>query len=202
MKKNCITWKRTPCGSICEVLCPVILMFILVYARTQVDPVDQEDFSLYSLRRPFYPVAKPEIGNKFAVSIADQERQLNEYRDFFQYMDGYNVNLTVPVNVTQTVEIIAEVAADVTGVPSIATLVPDVKNDIRLLTNLTNVIMQTPIANFNENIAWDSFKNLIAALGLGEIIDVDAIQEFSEQIEETLENPQTLIADVTGVNIT
>ena len=56
-------------------------------------------------------------------------------------MDGYNVNLTVPVNVTQTVEIIAEVAADVTGVPSIATLVPDVKNDIRLLTNLTNVIM-------------------------------------------------------------
>ena len=100
MKKNCITWKRTPCGSICEIICPVILMFILVYARTQVDPVEQDDFSLYSLRRPFYPVAKPEIGNKFAVSIADQERQLNEYRDFFEYMDGYNVNLTVPVNVT------------------------------------------------------------------------------------------------------
>ena len=202
MKKNCITWKRTPCGSICEILCPVILMFILVYARTQVDPVDQEDFSLYSLRRPFYPVAKPEIGNKFAVSIADQERQLNEYRDFFEYMDGYNVNLTVPVNVTQTVEIIAEVAADVTGVPSIATLVPDIKNDIRLLTNVTNLIMQTPIANFNDRIAWDSFKQLISALGLDGIIDVDAIQAFSEQIEETIENPQTLLADVTGVNIT
>ena len=94
-------------------------------------------------------------------------------------MDGYNVNLTVPVNVTQTVEIIAEVAADVTGVPSFATLVPDIKNDIRLLTNLTNVIMQTPIANFNENIAWDSFKSLIAALGLENVIDVDAIQELS-----------------------
>lgn len=94
-------------------------------------------------------------------------------------MDGYNVNLTVPVNVTQTVEIIAEVAADVTGVPSFATLVPDIKNDIRSLTNLTNVIMQTPIANFNENLAWDSFKNLIAALGLADIIDVDAIQAFS-----------------------
>ena len=94
-------------------------------------------------------------------------------------MDGYNVNLTVPVNVTQTVEIIAEVAADVTGVPSFATLVPDIKNDIRSLTNLTNVIMQTPIANFNENLAWDSFKRLIAALGLADIIDVDAIQAFS-----------------------
>ena len=141
MKKNCITWKRTPCGSICEILCPVLLMFILVYARTQVDPVEQDDFSLYSLRRPFYPVAKPEIGNKFAVSIADQDRQLKDYREFFDYMDGYNVNLTVPVNVTQTVEIIAEVAADVTGVPSFATLVPDIKNDIRALTNITNVIM-------------------------------------------------------------
>ena len=116
-------------------------MFILVYARTQVDPVEQDDFSLYSLRRPFYPVAKPEIGNKFAVSIADQDRQLKDYREFFDYMDGYNVNLTVPVNVTQTVEIIAEVAADVTGVPSFATLVPDIKNDIRALTNITNVIM-------------------------------------------------------------
>ena len=186
MKKNCITWKRTPCGSCCEIICPVILMFILVYARTQVDPVDQDDFSLYSLRRPFYPVAKPEIGNKFAVSIADQERQLNEYRDFFEYMDGYNVNLTVPVNVTQTVEIIAEVAADITGVPSFATLITDIKDDIRTVTNITNLIAQQPIANFNDYIAWDAIKLLMEALGLENIIDVDAIKEFSEQIQEQI----------------
>lgn len=30
MKKNWINWKRTPCGSIAEILCPLILIGILV----------------------------------------------------------------------------------------------------------------------------------------------------------------------------
>ena len=74
MKKNCINWKRTPCGSICEILCPVLLMLILVFGRSQIDPVTFEDWSLYSLRRPFYPIAKPEVGlnGDFALSLADQ----------------------------------------------------------------------------------------------------------------------------------
>lgn len=109
MKKNCINWKRTPCGSICEIICPVLLMLILVYARSQVDPVTNDDFSLYSLRRPFYPIAKPELSNKFVVSLADQQRQLDNYRPFFEYMDAVNVNMTVPVNITQTVEVLATV---------------------------------------------------------------------------------------------
>ena len=71
MKKNFINWKRTPCGSICEIICPVLLMLILVYARSQIDPVSNGEYSLYSLRRPFYPIAKPEIDNKFSVMIAD-----------------------------------------------------------------------------------------------------------------------------------
>ena len=61
MKKNYINWKRTCCGSICEIVCPLMLMLILVYARTQVDVVYNDDYSLYSARRPFYPVAKPEL---------------------------------------------------------------------------------------------------------------------------------------------
>lgn len=40
MKKNLINWKRTPCGSCCEIVCPLLLMMILVYARSQIDPVD------------------------------------------------------------------------------------------------------------------------------------------------------------------
>lgn len=71
MKKNCINWKRTPCGSIFEIVCPIMLMLILVYARSRIETVDQDDFSLYSLRRPFYPIAKPEIDKKFAFSISD-----------------------------------------------------------------------------------------------------------------------------------
>jgi len=94
MKKNFINWKRTPCGSICEIICPIMLMLILVYARSQIDPVEQENYSLYSLRRPFYPIAKPELNNKFVVSIPDQLRMLDEYRDFFDYMDVQNINVT------------------------------------------------------------------------------------------------------------
>ena len=71
MKKNYINWKRTPCGSIFEILLPVLLLLVLVYARSVVHPVKLDGYSLYSLRRAFYPIAKPEIGNRFAVSLAD-----------------------------------------------------------------------------------------------------------------------------------
>ncbi len=36
MKKNAINWRRTIVGSAFEILCPVLLMFLLVYIRTQV----------------------------------------------------------------------------------------------------------------------------------------------------------------------
>ncbi len=71
MKKNFINWKRTPCGSICEILCPVMLMLILWYARTKSDPDQFADSSYYTLRRPIYPIAKPELGNRFMVSMTD-----------------------------------------------------------------------------------------------------------------------------------
>jgi len=45
MKKNFINWKRTPCGSICEILCPIILMFILWYARTKSNATQFSDSS-------------------------------------------------------------------------------------------------------------------------------------------------------------
>ena len=94
MKKNYINWKRTPCGSICEIVCPILLMLILVYARSQISPSFNEDYSLYSLRRPIYPVSKPEIDDKFDVALLDQWRQLDNYRDFFGYMDVVNFNDT------------------------------------------------------------------------------------------------------------
>lgn len=157
MKKNCINWKRTPCGSICEILCPIILMMILVYARTQVDPVSHDDFSLYSLRRPFYPIAKPELGNKFVISVADQERQLENYRPFFEYMDAVNVNTTVQLNITQATEVLATV----TGQPNVLQLVTGVKEDIRVLTNLTRLVEQTPLYNITQKINWQALEELV-----------------------------------------
>jgi len=34
MKKNAINWRRTLVGSLMELICPIVLMMILVYART------------------------------------------------------------------------------------------------------------------------------------------------------------------------
>ena len=168
MKKNWINWKRTPCGSILEIICPIFLMLIIVYARSQTDPVYNKDFSLYTLRRPFYPIAKPELGNKFVVSIADQQRQLDDYRAFFDYMDAININMTVPINVTQAVEVMAQV----TGQPNVAQLVGDVKNDIKALTNLTKLIEMTPIKDFTKNIDWEGLGKILKAFGLDKTIDI------------------------------
>ena len=40
MKKNGIIWRRTLGASLCELFCPVILMFILSVARMLVEKVD------------------------------------------------------------------------------------------------------------------------------------------------------------------
>ena len=40
------------------------------------------------------------------------------------------------------------------------------------------------------------------AFGLQQVINVTAIKEFAEEIEETLEDPNALLMDITGVNLT
>lgn len=65
MRKNAINWRRTIVGSTFEILCPVFLMFILVYIRTQVEPYLVGEFDLYQIKKPFYPTAllDPATGN-------------------------------------------------------------------------------------------------------------------------------------------
>ena len=36
-KKNWIVWKRNICGSICEIMCPLVLMALLAWTRMLVD---------------------------------------------------------------------------------------------------------------------------------------------------------------------
>ena len=74
MKKNWINWRRTPCGSCCELICPILLMLVILNARYLIDKVSQDDQSLYTLRRAFYPIAKPEVAsnNTFVFSLGDQ----------------------------------------------------------------------------------------------------------------------------------
>ena len=58
-RKNAINWKRTLCGSICEVILPVMLMGFLMWARYEIKIVPVENYSLYSLRHPLYPIGRP-----------------------------------------------------------------------------------------------------------------------------------------------
>ena len=179
-------------------LCPILLMLVLVYARSMIDPRTNDDFSLYSIRRPFYPIAKAEMGDRFTVSMPDQQRQLDNYREFFTYLDATNINVTVPVNVTETAQIVAEF----TGVPNVIELVGNVKNDIRVLANLTRLLEQTPIANFSKKIAWGSFEKLLISLGLDGTINLAEIKAAAEEFEATISNPELLLQDLTGFNIT
>jgi hypothetical protein len=57
MWKNSVNWRRTWFGSTMEIICPVLLMFILVYARTAISIEAAEKFDVYQLKVPLYPTA-------------------------------------------------------------------------------------------------------------------------------------------------
>ena len=110
-------------------------------------------------------------------------------------MDSYNIDSTVAINVTETIEAATELAANVTGVPSIVTLQADIFNDLRTLNNITRIIETTPILNFKDNFAWGPLERLLGALSLDDVIDVDVLKKYATY-------PNLIIQDVTGVNIT
>ena len=85
-------------------------------------------------------------------------------------MDFWNLNVTTQIDAQAAIEAIAKT----TGSPEIAELAIDVRDDIKVLTNLTRLIEQTPIANLTENLDFDGIADLLKALGLENIIDVDA----------------------------
>ena len=98
---------------------------------------------------------------------------------------------------------IAEIAEKTTGVANVLDIVTNVKEDIRLLTNLTRLIEQTPIANFTENlVAWDAIERLLQALGLDAVIDIRVFEAFVQSIEDTLSDPDQLLQDFLGFSIT
>lgn len=92
------------------------------------------------------------------------------------------MNVTVPVNVTYAVEVVSEVVSEITGAPNVVEIAVELKNDIRYLTNLTALIENTPLANFTENINWDGIEDLIGRLGLENVIKIEELKEFTEEI--------------------
>ena len=85
-------------------------------------------------------------------------------------MDVKPMNITLPVDATQIVEVVAEVAIEAAGVETdlnVIQVVEDFKKDIRTITNLTRLVEQTPINGLTENlVAWDAIERLLIAFGL------------------------------------
>jgi hypothetical protein len=77
MRKNWINWKRTPCGSISELLCPLFLISML-----------------WLLRRAFDP---EEIAASLLYQNATLQTPLSHLRDF----DDINENLRKSYKVNQ-----------------------------------------------------------------------------------------------------
>ncbi len=54
-KKNYIVWKRNLVSSICELMCPIILMSVLLWARTQIEKELIEETSLLDQASLWHP---------------------------------------------------------------------------------------------------------------------------------------------------
>ena len=61
--------------------------------------------------------------------------------------------------------------------------------------------MESPVANFTQAINWAGLERLFSALGLDQFIQVSEIKAFAEDIEATIENPNTLIEDIIGIDV-
>ena len=128
-------------------------------------------------------------------------------------MDAHNIDLQMPVEVTSVITLVREVAAEINQVTRVPVLLPgataaeglkladDLKADILVLTDFTALLERTPIKDFTKNIAWDSVGRLLEAFGLEEILPLETLKAFVENIVEQLENPEALLSDLIGFDI-
>ena len=72
------------------------------------------------------------------------------------------------------------------------------EEDILYLTDLSRIVAESPIANFTDRIAWDSLDRLLQAYGLDVFINITALEEFLDEVEESLENPEATILELTN----
>ena len=157
MKKNLINWKRTPCGSIFEILLPILLMCILVYARIEIIPEELDNYSIYSLRHALYPVAKPnpDAGGNYTIEMFDQLSMMQDLTPFMSYADYININTVINIPVNETIEIL-----DLNGVTNaIEDTFDDALEDVsenyeEYFDDLKELIETTPLANFTDVINW------------------------------------------------
>ena len=101
LKKNIIVWKRNVCCSLCELMCPVFLMFIIVLIRIKIEPSPTTpDLSLQNRQNPFYsPFNLDATGNWVLdqASINSLNANLNGFMGANNYTIGYPGDKINPV---------------------------------------------------------------------------------------------------------
>jgi hypothetical protein len=91
-RKNAINWKRTPLGSITEIICPVILMLLLVYGRKITKPEQFDNFKVSALRHPIFQPAKPDgPDGKFQVTVDNVFENAIDFNGFMKYSKYTNI---------------------------------------------------------------------------------------------------------------
>ena len=88
MRKNAINWKRTWLGSISEMLCPVMLMFVLLYFRYKITTEYVGEFDITLLKKPFFPTTGwNSTTNLFDNSNFAATKQGLKVKDFMNYVN-------------------------------------------------------------------------------------------------------------------
>jgi hypothetical protein len=185
-------------------------MSLAVLLSLLADPISVDNYTLYSLRHPLYPVAQRDSqSDNFTVDITDQPSQILDLKEFMAYSDYLNLNetYTIPVNVTKVIEVVTEtlpVDSEIveTAIPIVQEQIVDLAEaTAEAIEQLEILIEATPVQNISNIIAWDALQDLINAFGLDEYIELEDVEEFVEQVEEIFNDPEAAISEFIGVDV-
>lgn len=90
MKKNWINWKRTPCGSCCEIFCPLICMMLFASLRRLFDIEEVTGELLYKESLLQSPITIKRDDNGTAINL----KELYEFNQDIIYFLGLGENQT------------------------------------------------------------------------------------------------------------
>lgn len=93
-KKNFISYVRTPCCAVFQILCPGMLMLILVYIRTRITATTPVYVDYELFKTPFFPGLEYTGGGEWSTAPIDFLKT-NAREEAFMVYDNYtNANGT------------------------------------------------------------------------------------------------------------
>lgn len=82
MRKNFINWKREPCSAVCQLICPGMLMLILVYVRSRIDPTYFNASTLALLEIPQYQI---DMGSDGLLDLDSTQERMANFTKYYYY---------------------------------------------------------------------------------------------------------------------